>query len=118
MVSGESRNFWKSNPSLGGQPDQLLLVDGKNQLNLVSKPNSDMSEPHPPHPSSVDDIDLSTLTVQSVQQGLVDGRFTAESLAQRCVAQIETFNASFNAVVFMNPGALDDASEIDRRRQS
>ena len=114
MVSGESRNFWKSNPSLGGQPDQLLLADGKNQLNLVLKPNSDMSEPHPPHPSSVDDIDLSTLTVQSVQQGLVDGRFTAESLALRCIAQIETFNA----VVFMNPGALDDASEIDRRRQS
>jgi amidase len=77
-----------------------------------------MSEPHRPHPSSVDDIDLSTLTVQSVQQGLVDGRFTAESLAQRCIAQIETFNASFNAVVFMNPGALDDAREIDHRRRT
>lgn len=62
------------------------------------------------------DIDLSTLTVQSVQEGFAAGRFTAESLARACFEQIETYNAKYNAIIFLNEAALDDAREIDRRR--
>jgi amidase len=61
-------------------------------------------------------IDLSNLTVQAVQDGFASGRFTAESLAKACFEQIETYNGKYNALIFLNPAALDDARDIDRRR--
>ena len=64
------------------------------------------------------DIDLTTLTIDSVQEGFRSGRFNAESLARACLAQIETWNARYNAVIFLNDEAVDDARAIDRRRQA
>ena len=61
-------------------------------------------------------IDLTTLTVEQVQDGLRTGAFTAERLAQACLRQIETHNPRYNAIVFVNDQALDDARAIDRRR--
>lgn len=61
-------------------------------------------------------IELETLTVQTVQEGFASGRFTAESLAKACFEQIEAYNGRYNALIFLNPAALDDAREIDRRR--
>lgn len=61
-------------------------------------------------------IDLSTLTVDSVQEGFDRGDFSAESLANACFAHIERLNSKYNALIFLNPAAMDDAREIDRRR--
>jgi amidase len=62
------------------------------------------------------DIDLANLTVEKIQEGFRTGRFTAESLAIACFERIEQYNATYNALIFLNPSAIDDAKEIDRRR--
>ena len=61
-------------------------------------------------------INLAELNVQAVREGFESGRFTAESLAKACFKQIEQYNTKYNALIFLNPAALDDAREIDRRR--
>ena len=62
-------------------------------------------------------IDLSTLTVEKVQEGFRTRAFTAESLAEACFRQIDQFNGHYNAVIFRNDAAaLADARAIDRRR--
>jgi amidase len=61
-------------------------------------------------------IDLAELTVEQVQAGFASGAFTAESLAQACLDRIAAHNPRYNAIIFLNPDALADAREIDRRR--
>lgn len=63
-------------------------------------------------------IDLTTLTVDSIQEGFKAGAFTAESLTQACLRQIDTFNSHYNAIIFLNDAALADARAIDKRRQA
>ena len=69
-------------------------------------------------PSGAQPIDLTTLTVEKVQEGLLKGTFTAESLATACLQQIATYNAYYNAIIFLNDEALADARAIDRRREA
>jgi len=64
------------------------------------------------------DVDLATLTVDNVQAGFRSGVFTAESLALACLSQIEKYNKHYNAIIFPNPAALDDARTIDKRRKA
>ncbi|MGF6780260.1 amidase [Paraburkholderia sp. GAS334] len=63
-------------------------------------------------------IDLANLTVEAVQDGFASGRFTAELLAKACFEQIEAYNGKYNALIFLNPAALEDACDIDRRRSA
>ncbi len=74
-----------------------------------------MSEMQTVPPLQVD-IDLTDLTIESVQAGFAQGRFTAESLTNACFDRIAIHNATYNALVFLNHAALDDARAIDRRR--
>lgn len=60
--------------------------------------------------------DLINLTVSAVQEGFEKGTFTAESLAKDSFRQIETYNSHYNAIIFLNDQAINDAKEIDRRR--
>lgn len=62
-------------------------------------------------------IDLTTLSVEQVQEGFRSGTFTAESLTAACLQQIATFNERYKAVIFINDQALSDARKIDLRRQ-
>ena len=71
-----------------------------------------------PIPSLTESIDLTTLTVEKVQEGFLNGKFTAESLTCACLQQIATYNAHYNAIIFLNDEALADARSIDRRRES
>lgn len=66
--------------------------------------------------TSTTDIDLDGLTVASVQAGFASGAFTAESLTRACLARIARDNPTWNAIIFMNDAAIDDARAIDRRR--
>jgi aspartyl-tRNA(Asn)/glutamyl-tRNA(Gln) amidotransferase subunit A len=70
--------------------------------------------PNNPQPS--DAIDLVELTVEQVQAGFAAGTFTSESLTQAFLARIATYNPAYNAIIFLNPDALDDARAVDRRR--
>ncbi|MDR5741095.1 MULTISPECIES: amidase [unclassified Caballeronia] len=62
------------------------------------------------------DIDLGNLTVEAVQEGFRSGSFTAEQLARACFDRIERYNGAYNALIFLNPAAIDDARRIDERR--
>ncbi len=61
-------------------------------------------------------INLVELTVAQVQEGFATGAFTCEALTQACLDRIALYNPHYNALILMNPDALDDARAIDRRR--
>ncbi|KKB63446.1 amidase [Robbsia andropogonis] len=63
-----------------------------------------------------DAIDVVEMTVENVQEAFANGTLTAETLCEAFLARIETYNPRYNAIIFMNPDALRDAREIDRRR--
>ena len=65
---------------------------------------------------SVAAIDLVELTVEQVQHGFASGAFTCEQLVRACLDRIAEYDPHYNAIIFPNPSALDDAREIDRRR--
>lgn len=61
-------------------------------------------------------VDLTTLSVEKIQAALRSGLLTAESLTRACIRQIEQYNARYNAIIFNNEAAIEDARSIDRRR--
>ncbi|WP_158811602.1 amidase [Beijerinckia sp. L45] len=63
-----------------------------------------------------DVIDLTELTVEQVQNGFAHGTFTSETLTKAYLARIAEFNPAYNAIVFLNDAALDDARSVDKRR--
>ncbi|WP_350030190.1 amidase family protein [Caballeronia sp. GAWG1-1] len=60
--------------------------------------------------------DLDSLDVSGVQGAFAKGQLTAEALTRRCLARIYALNPSINALIWLDPCALDNAREIDRRR--
>ena len=61
-------------------------------------------------------IDVTELTVADIEAGLAAGRFTSEQLTLAFQERISRYNPAYNAIIFHNPDALDDARAIDRRR--
>lgn len=61
-------------------------------------------------------IDLTELTVEKVQAGFASGAFTSESLTKAYLKRIAEFNPSYNAIVFFNDQAVEEARSIDKRR--
>ena len=61
-------------------------------------------------------IDIVEMTVAQVQDGLAKELFTCEALTQAFLDRIDALDPAYNAIIFRNPDALDDAREIDRRR--
>ena len=56
------------------------------------------------------------LTVADTLAGFASGQFTSEQLTLAFQQRIERYNPAYNAIVFHNPAALEDARAIDRRR--
>jgi amidase len=61
-------------------------------------------------------IDLTELTVEKVQAGFSSGAFTSESLTRAYLERISEFNGAYNAIVFFNDDAIEEARAIDKRR--
>jgi Asp-tRNA(Asn)/Glu-tRNA(Gln) amidotransferase A subunit family amidase len=61
-------------------------------------------------------IDLTELTVEQVQAGFASGAFTSETLTRAYLDRIAEFNPSYNAIVFFNDKAIEEARAIDKRR--
>jgi aspartyl-tRNA(Asn)/glutamyl-tRNA(Gln) amidotransferase subunit A len=61
-------------------------------------------------------IDLVELTVEQAQAAFASGTITSEALTQAFLDRIALYNATYNAIVFLNPDALETARAIDRRR--
>lgn len=62
------------------------------------------------------DINPVELTLETVQAAFSEGRVTSEALTQAFLDRIALYNPHYNAIIFLNPDALDDARAIDRRR--
>jgi amidase len=63
-------------------------------------------------------IDVVEMTGERAQAGFAGGAFTSESLTKAFLDRIAIYNPPYNAIVFMNPGALNDARSSDARRAS
>ncbi len=63
-------------------------------------------------------IDVLELTVAQIQAAFESGAMTSEALTSAYLERIAQVNPRYNAIIFMNPQALDDARAIDRRRAS
>ena len=63
------------------------------------------------------ELDLVEMTLADVAAAFARG-VTAEALTAGFLDRIATYNADYNAIIVMNPHALDDARAIDRRREN
>ena len=61
-------------------------------------------------------VNLVELTVEQTQAGFADGSFTSAVLTQAFLDRIAAYDPHYNAIIFLNPDAMADAREIDRRR--
>ncbi|MCK1540541.1 amidase [Bradyrhizobium sp. 179] len=77
-----------------------------------------MSQPAtiPNEPTGRKSPDLARLTVEDVQAGFASRAYTAQSLIEASLGRVERYNTKYNAIIFLNPSAVDEAKEIDRRR--
>jgi amidase len=83
-------------------------------------PGAARGEPGPIDASDIDaaDIDVSELTISKIQNAYRHNRYTAEALTQAYLCRIEHYEPAYNAFTAMNPNALEEAREIDRRRRN
>ncbi|NHN34190.1 amidase [Paenibacillus agricola] len=56
------------------------------------------------------------ITLQQLQTGYTNKVYTAEEVVKAYLDRINTYEPNYNAFTFMNPKALEQAIEIDRRR--
>ncbi|HZG77598.1 MAG TPA: amidase [Paenibacillus sp.] len=56
------------------------------------------------------------ITVKQLQDGYAKGQFTAEDVVTAYLERIKTYESTYNAFTAMNPNALEEAREYDRRR--
>lgn len=62
------------------------------------------------------ELDVSAMSITDIQAAYASGRTTAEALTRAYLARIERYEPSYNAFTTMNPGAIEQARDIDRRR--
>jgi amidase len=61
-------------------------------------------------------LDVVELTVDQVQEGFQEGRFTSVELTQAFLDRIRRYDGHYNAFISLNPDALSDAEALDRER--
>jgi amidase len=63
-------------------------------------------------------IDVTSLTVADIQAGYARNQFTAERLVKAYLDHIARHEPAYNAFTFINPLALDQARDVDRRKKA
>jgi amidase len=80
------------------------------------------SSPEPALGSAdVKPFELDEITITELQDGMKSGRFTARSLVEKYSARIDEVDkhgSALNAVIEMNPDALDIADALDKERKA
>mgnify|MGYP001326928103 CR=1 FL=1 len=69
-------------------------------------PKAEAAEPFP----------YEEITVNQLLKGYSNGTYTTEEVVQAYLDRIETYESSYNAFTVLNPDAIEQAREIDRRR--
>ncbi|MDP2319672.1 MAG: amidase family protein [Acidobacteriota bacterium] len=70
-------------------------------------------EPPPPTPFSVVEA-----TIPDLQQAMQEGRITSRQIVEQYLVRIALYNDKLNAVVTVNPKALQEADRLDQERQA
>ena len=71
--------------------------------------------------STVEESELSEVSVAELRAGLESGRWTAKSLCQACLERIDAIDAAgpaVNSIIEVNPDALAIAEDLDRERRT
>jgi Asp-tRNA(Asn)/Glu-tRNA(Gln) amidotransferase A subunit family amidase len=92
----------------------FVALNGANSETWSHAKEISMSQPA--KSVSHDGVDLIGLTVEQIEAGFRAGSFTAETIVKASLKRIEKYNKRYNAIIFMNPAALDEARAIDKRR--
>ena len=64
----------------------------------------------------LESIDVLELTVDQIQAAFANGTYNAEALCAAYMQRIDIVNPVYNAIIFPNPDAMEDARAIDARR--
>src|SRR5689334_7701638 len=57
-------------------------------------------------------------TIPAMQQAMQDGRTTSRHLVEQYLQRIALYNSKFNAVITVNPKALEEADRLDQERKA
>ena len=60
-------------------------------------------------------IDLESLTITTIKDGLINKKFSVEELTLACLQQFKSLNPRYNAIIIENPDAITDARRIDKK---
>lgn len=75
----------------------------------------------PSNQAEVKPFELDEITITELQDGMKSGKFTARSLVEKYTARIEEIDKSgpaINAIIELNPDALEIADALDRERKT
>ena len=90
----------------------FLLLRGVASLSLQAEdPSPDASKPG-------SDFTVVETSILDLRTALMEGRVTSRELVLRYLARIATYEDKLNAVITVNPGALEEAAARDRERAS
>ena len=74
-----------------------------------------------PNPATVAEFELDEVTIGKLQEGMESGKYTATSLTQKYLNRIHAIDKqgpAINAVIEVNPDALEIAASLDRERKT
>ncbi|WP_437971975.1 amidase [Sorangium sp. So ce260] len=99
----------KKNTRPGGEWAAAILLGAV--LAIPGTADAAAGSAHTPH------IDVTELTISKIRKAYRNKRYTAEALTRAYLDRIEQYEPSYNAFTFLNPNALEEAREIDRKRK-
>ena len=70
----------------------------------------------PSSPEPAEPFDVVEATIPEMQQAMAEGRLTARQLVEAHLVRIATYEERVNAVIAVNPHALEEADRLDRER--
>jgi len=106
----ERRRFLKTS-LMGGISATLLPAAGHRSALDAAAPLGQELQP----------FELDEITISELQQGMLSGRFTARSIAEKYLAriqEIDTQGPRLNSVIQVNPDALSIADALDGERKA
>jgi amidase len=69
-----------------------------------------------PPPTTIGSIDVDTATIPELHAAMDAGELSSEQLVQRYLDRIEVLDPQLNAIIALNPAALDEARAADAAR--
>jgi amidase len=64
------------------------------------------------------EVPLASATIEDLNKAFAAGTLTSEKLVSLCLARVETYEPILNAVITLNPKALDEARALDAERKA